>query len=368
VIITMSEKLWSKLIQLIGKAGLALPVNDTLIKIMQTIITEEQAKFLQIFRRPTLTIDRIKQKSDLDGPELEAMLNNLMHEGVIISSFNEDSEIMEYNLAPFLPGIFEHTLMRGGISEKEKKLAILYEKLFEELKELVQSNYDIFLPQAKSRSPGTRIVPVEEQVDVKQQIILPYEEITKILEKYDTFGVATCYCRHKQDLIGDPCKLDAPRENCLIFGNYAQHLIEQEFIKPISREDALKTLKESENYGLVHTAFHLPEDPEYNENAICSCCKCCCGTLDLHHRGLTAMNTLSSYLAKVNEEDCVGCGTCVEKCPMEAVELQDTIAAINEDKCIGCGICAHHCPEESMTLNRTGLRNVFVPPPRLINV
>ncbi|MFX1451263.1 MAG: hypothetical protein ACFFCM_10500, partial [Promethearchaeota archaeon] len=207
----MSEKIWSNLIQLIGKAGAVLPVSDTLIKILQTIITEEQAKFLQIFRRPTLTIDRIKQKTDLNEQELEKILKDLMHEGVIISSFNEDSGIMEYNLAPFVPGLFEHTLMRGGTSEKEKKLAYLYEKLFEELKELVQSNYDMFITQSKSSSPGTRIVPVEEQIDVTQQVVLPYEEITKILEKYDIFGVATCYCRHKQDLIGDPCKLDAPR-------------------------------------------------------------------------------------------------------------------------------------------------------------
>ncbi|MFX0186570.1 MAG: DUF362 domain-containing protein [Candidatus Hodarchaeota archaeon] len=364
----MSEKIWSRLIQLIGKAGIVLPVSNTLIEILQTIITEEQAKFLQIFKKPSLIIDRIKQKTDLDENELEKMLKDLSYEGVISSFPDEDTGIMVYNLNPFVPGIFEYTLMRGGTSEKEKKLANLYEKLFDELKQLVQSNYDTFIPQFKSAPPGTRIVPVEEQVDIQQQIVLPYEEITKILEKYDTFGVGTCYCRHKQDLIADPCKLDAPRENCLIFGKYARFLIEHEFIKPISKEDALNTLKESENLGLVHTAFHLPDDPEYNENAICSCCKCCCGTLELYHRGLAAMNTLTSYLAKVNEETCVGCGTCVEKCPMEAIDLEDTVAIVNEDRCIGCGICAHHCPEESMTLNRTGLRNVFVPPPRLINV
>lgn len=363
----MSEKIWSKLIQLIGKAGLTLPVSDTLIEILQTIITEEQAKFLQVFKKPSLTIDRIKQKTDLDGPVLENMLKDLMHEGIIANFLNENTGIMEYNLMPFMPGIFEHVLMRGGTSEKEKKLARLFEKLFDELKDLIQNNYDIFIPQFKNASPGTHIVPVEEQVEVQQQIVLPYEEITKILEKYDTFGLAICYCRHKQDLINNPCKLDAPKENCVIVGSYAKFLIEQEFIKPISKEEALKTLKEAEEFGLVHTAFHQTDDPEYNELGICSCCKCCCGTLELYHRGLAAMNTLTSYLAKVNEETCVGCGTCVEKCPMEAIELNN-IAIVNEDRCIGCGICAHHCPEESMTLNRTGLRKVFVPPPRLISV
>ena len=304
----------------------------------------------------------------MDENELEKMLKDLMHEGVISRFPDEESGIMVYNLNPFLPGIFEYTLMRGGTSEKEKKLANLYEKLFDELKEMIQNNYDVFIPQFKSAPPGTWIVPVEEQVDLQEQIVLPYEEITKILDKYDTFGVGTCYCRHKQDLLKKPCKLDAPRENCLIFGNGAKFLIKHEFIKPISKDEALKTLKESEELGLVHTAFHLPEDSEYNENAICSCCKCCCATIELHHRGLSAMNTLTSYLAKVNEETCVGCGTCVEKCPMEAIELEDNFAIVDEERCIGCGICAHHCPEESMKLDRTDLRKVFVPPPRLISV
>ena len=74
-----------------------------------------------------------------------------------------------------------------------------------------------------------------------------------------------------------------------------------------------------------------------------------------------------TYVA-VDWDLCIGCGTCDEKCPMDAITLEDNIAMINEDRCIGCGICAHHCPEGAMTLNRTGLRNVFVPPPRLTNV
>ena len=72
-------------------------------------------------------------------------------------------------------------------------------------------------------------------------------------------------------------------------------------------------------------------------------------------------HTVSSYLAKVNEDDCVGCGTCEQKCPIEAIDLVDAIANINEDICIGCGVCAHLCPEEAIHLERTGPRDVFIP-------
>ncbi len=74
----------------------------------------------------------------------------------------------------------------------------------------------------------------------------------------------------------------------------------------------------------------------------------------------------TSYLAKINEENCVACGTCVEKCNAEAIELEDT-AIVDEERCIGCGLCAYHCPEDAIEMERTGPRNVFVPPPLSTN-
>jgi Fe-S-cluster-containing hydrogenase component 2 len=49
---------------------------------------------------------------------------------------------------------------------------------------------------------------------------------------------------------------------------------------------------------------------------------------------------------------------------MEAIKLVDDIAFINKDKCIGCGVCSAHCPASAIKLDRTGMRNVFVPPVR----
>jgi ferredoxin len=70
-------------------------------------------------------------------------------------------------------------------------------------------------------------------------------------------------------------------------------------------------------------------------------------------------------MAKVDSEACSGCEVCVDMCPMEAIEVDDDVACIDEDRCIGCGVCAYHCTTEALSLERTGKREVFVPPPKL---
>ncbi len=41
---------------------------------------------------------------------------------------------------------------------------------------------------------------------------------------------------------------------------------------------------------------------------------------------------------------CSGCGTCVEKCPEEAIEMVDGMPKVNEELCIECGVCVLICP------------------------
>jgi MinD superfamily P-loop ATPase len=74
------------------------------------------------------------------------------------------------------------------------------------------------------------------------------------------------------------------------------------------------------------------------------------------------LHTITSYIARISNEDCVGCGTCEQKCPVEAIDLVDDTAVLDETKCIGCGVCSHHCPEQAINLERVGPRNVFIPP------
>ena len=361
------DKVWYKAARTIVKAGqLPMVVNDDLIELLKLIMTDEQAEFIKVFRKPSLTIDQLKDKTNLDEEALTLILNDLMNKGVIVGTRSKRSGVMVYRLLGAFPGLFEFQFMRGETGEKQKKLAHIFDNIFKELSKGAQKNYDTLVEQYKKFPPITRVIPVEEEIeDVPVDKILPHEEASRIVDKYDDIALVHCYCRHEKDLLGHSCTVTDERLNCFLLGKSAQFAIEHKFGHKISKNDAKAIINKASDEGLVHKAFHIHLKPELDEEAICNCCKCCCGIFSLFWRGISPYHCYTSYLAEVEEDLCVGCGTCVEKCPMEAIDLVDDIAVINNSRCIGCGVCVHHCPEEAMKLERTGNREVFVPPPRL---
>jgi len=361
----MTEKLWYKLASNILKGGgPPVPLNETLIELLKTLINEEQLNFLLNFNKP-LNFDQIKLKTELNDESLKSTLNQLMDIGMITGIPSRTTGVIVYRLVGFLPGLLEFTLMRGEEGPKQKKIALLWDQLFKDNSEITQKNYEIIINAFKNAPAIDRVIPIEETIEPHEELVVPNEKVNEIVNQFDIIGVSYCYCRHRKDLLDDPCKINAPRQNCLSFGRTAKFAIDHDFAKAISKQQALKIIKDAEDLGLVHKAFHTRGDPKLEEIAICNCCVCCCGNFGSFYSGAAPTSTLTSYLSKVNQKNCIGCGTCVEKCPMEAIELIDNVAKVNEDRCIGCGVCAYKCPEQALTLERTGLRRVFIPPPKM---
>jgi Pyruvate/2-oxoacid:ferredoxin oxidoreductase delta subunit len=362
----MSEKLWYKVARNFIKAGrLPIRVSDIITEIMQTLLTEEQAKFITILKKPSYNIAEIKLLTDMDDESLNNMLNDLMKIGVISGIKSRSTGVMVYRKTPLLPGIIEFTLMRGETNDRAKNLARLYSKLYKQVVQDTQNNYEQMVQEFKNGPSLDRVIPVEEEITMKEELVLHLEEVSKLIENYDPIGVTVCYCRHKKDLLDEPCETTKERRNCFAFGRNAEFLISQGFAEKISKQEAIEIMKKAEDDGLVHKVFHSNLDINKDLDGICNCCKCCCGTFLLHYSGAVPLMDLTSHLARVDEDLCSGCGTCQQSCAAEAVELIDTVAVVNRERCLGCGVCAHLCPENAITLERTEMRRVFIPPPKI---
>ena len=52
----------------------------------------------------------------------------------------------------------------------------------------------------------------------------------------------------------------------------------------------------------------------------------------------------------IKTDKCTGCETCLDRCQMEAITIENDTTAINLERCIGCGLCVPTCPEDAIHL------------------
>ncbi|MCR5690123.1 MAG: 4Fe-4S binding protein, partial [Clostridiales bacterium] len=53
------------------------------------------------------------------------------------------------------------------------------------------------------------------------------------------------------------------------------------------------------------------------------------------------------HSVSLDVEKCMGCTTCLKRCPTEAIRIRDARARINSARCIDCGECIKVCPHKA---------------------
>lgn len=63
-------------------------------------------------------------------------------------------------------------------------------------------------------------------------------------------------------------------------------------------------------------------------------------------------------VAIVDEDYCVGCGSCIKVCPKDAISVPRGVAAqVDTEKCVGCGLCAKMCPASVIEIVKSIVEN-----------
>ena len=116
-----------------------------------------------------------------------------------------------------------------------------------------------------------------------------------------------------------PPRLDGgnPAETCIALNDKAlQSISGGNGFRAVAVDEAVHALEATHNAGFVHLAYRKPrEDVRYS----CSCCSCCCWLLNALRRFRYSDAVVkSSDVAQHSLSRCVGCGTCVDRCPFDA--------------------------------------------------
>lgn len=381
----MSEELqrkFKKAAQTIIAAGpMPFPLTDTFIKILTYYLDEKDLEFIKAFKiKASQTMDQLKQA--LPGwseEDIDQAASKLAKAGFM---FNQPSSkgFMVYRLMPIVMiGAFEYQFMQQLPKDEEgiqrlKEISELYEKLMKELAGAVQKNYDSFTTAFQKTPSFDRTVPLTKTTEGKtikidktigaEEVVLPSQTVEEIINKYDDIAVGNCFCRQYREMLGETFDIGISSEVCFMFGKSAKHVIQQGFARRVTKKEALDIMKKVEAAGLVHKAFHNKSDITQEENSICNCHPAYCDSFRLNREGAFPVLNTAFYLSQIDPETCTGCGICIEKCPIEAISLnEDNRAIVDDQRCIGCGVCAHFCPADAVSL-KEGQRRIFIPPVR----
>jgi Na+-translocating ferredoxin:NAD+ oxidoreductase subunit B len=283
---------------------------------------------------------RVRKIKEMSIETLEAMLDTMIKKGSLVGGKDRETGEKFYANAFLAVGMFEYQINR---------LTKEFLKDFEQyLKESWIGEYK------KSGVPQLRTVPIEKSIE-HENFVATYDDMRNIIMTRKPITVSPCICRQGKKLLGEGC--DSPMETCFQFGTAAYMYKENGWGREVTKDEALQILEKSQEAGLV-----IQPGNSQKPLSLCCCCGCCCEILSNAKRlpnpsELYATNHVSS----IDQEKCIGCGTCVDRCPMDALKLNDDDKAeVKPKRCIGCGVCVPSCPENAIHLTKKG--DQLVPP------
>jgi len=329
-IVTDSPTIYEALAQRLSNTPNGLPrsENGTELKLLAKMFAPEEARLGAVMHLALEDAAEIGARVGLEEKVALASLKGMARKGLVRAGRGKKG--LAFALLPFVVGSYEEAL-----PYLDEEMARLFEQLIQETR------------GEGLLGPGPalqRIIPVEQSIDADIEL-LPYERASELLESAKSFGVRECICRKQKGMIGERCEY--PLENCLNFAPVEGAFANQPHVRPISREEALRILREAEEAGLVHSVYNQQEGIFY----VCNCCPCCCGIM----RGVVEFGRAhalarSNYQAAVDTGACTGCESCVERCHFEALSVPDDVCLVDEAHCMGCGLCVSACPSDAIRL------------------
>jgi Pyruvate/2-oxoacid:ferredoxin oxidoreductase delta subunit len=205
------------------------------------------------------------------------------------------------------------------------------------------------LPLAEAIVTLDRDLPLR---DLEQ--IIPYRTAREIvLSAAPAVAAFECPCRNRKPEHCEPTRV------CMIVGQpFVDFMLEHHphDSTRLTTQEAVALLRAEHERGHLHAAY-FKDAMQGRFYAICNCCACCCGGIEMMVKHGSPMIAASGYVAQVDEDACAGCGTCEMRCPFDAIHV-DGWATVDWQKCMGCGICESQCTVHGITLVRDERRGI----------
>ncbi|MBI5353576.1 MAG: 4Fe-4S binding protein [Chloroflexi bacterium] len=297
--------------------------------LLAKLFTPEEAELAALLTPALETVEEIAARTGRASSELRDQLKGMSKRGLI--EVGKKDGALGFKLLPFVVGIYENQ-----VATIDAELARLFEDYF-------KSGFGKMLsikPQVH------RVIPVNETVRNSMEV-RPFESASEIVNSMQAWGVQDCICRKQKALIGEGC--EHPVDVCMVMAPRANVFDTHPFIRPLTHDEAMRTLRRAAEAGLVHSVSNSTEGMYY----ICNCCTCSCGILrGMAELGIANVVASSAFVNQVDEAICNGCEDCISSCQFKALSMDGLLATVHRVRCTGCGVCVLVCSTGALGLTR----------------
>ncbi len=217
----------------------------------------------------------------------------------------------------------------------------------------------------KGHHAESAIVPINKDLTFKaknkENFVMPIEKIREaVREASYRIILHKCLCRDSFKCKNYPIDI-----GCLMIGEACRHMVKSGIAREATLEESMAHLDRGAELGLVgicawtemeSVGKGIPKEDQMKYIEICFCCPCCCNGLVNFKKWykipeLHKLMTPTGWRA-VATEDCTGCGSCTESCPMDALKVETDGTLSTHESCIGCGLCTNKCPQDALVMEQ----------------
>ena len=287
-------------------------------KVFEQWITDEQiAVMLSLTSMKPAFVPLIARKAGMSVKRTKDILHELTDIGLVVQVVVPKVGLEIYLLPPYTPGIYEFLLIN-------EKFCIAHPEIAYAFHQHATTSQIEHAPNTPMGAGIMRVIPVESAIPAEAKQI-DNERCSKYIEDNEGhLSVTPCQCRRVRRMMGEGSG-DLDEGLCIFMGHVADMFNRTGKGRPVTVAEAKELVAKCDARGCVHQITTLHQGETF---AICNCMPESCLALGVSQYYNTPETSKSNYVAEINQEKCVACGQCTDRCANNAIQMGQKLCAI----------------------------------------
>ena len=286
-------------------------------KAFEQWITDEQiAVMMALTSMKPSFVPMIAHKAGMSIKRTKEILHEITDIGLVVQVIVPKVGLEIYLLPPYTPGIFEFLLIN-------EKFCLAHPEIPYAFHQHATTSQIEHAPNTPMGAGIMRVIPIESAIPADAEKI-DNERCNKYLEDNDGhLSITPCQCRRVRRMMGEGSG-DLDEGLCIFMGHVGDMFNHTGKGKPVTVSEAKELIKKCDERGCVHQITTLNSGESL---AICNCMPESCLALGVSQYYNTPATSKSNYVAEIDEEKCVACGQCTDRCANNAIQMGQKLCA-----------------------------------------